>query len=163
MSTTKKQKRKDRKKTPAAVPTNANPGAVPERKPRRWFRWLLAAAFLFIAASLTYGLIDYVLFPRIPAELVGTWRVQGGPQNGVILHFDRNGDFEARYALGDKQGGVHARAEIDSSDHKKLRIVSTNSKTGRRMTKIHIIRSLTESEMLLEDPTGTVSRLIRLE
>jgi hypothetical protein len=164
MSATKKQKARKTPKQP--VPPAAKPSTSPqvqEKKSPRWLRWGFAAACLFVAAIATYGLIDYVLFPRIPSELVGKWRVQGGPQDGVTLQFQRNGDFEARLEFGGKEGGVHGRAELDNADDKKLRIVSTDSRTKRKITKIHIIRSLTENELLLEDPTGTVSKLVRLE
>jgi hypothetical protein len=109
----------------------------------------------------TYALVDFVFWPRIPAELVGTWRVVEGPQQGVILKFDRNGAFEARIAVGDEGAIVRALAELDETDDKVLRISSTNPHTGRTTTKKHIIRSLTENSLLLEDPTGSVSSLVR--
>jgi hypothetical protein len=109
------------------------------------------------------ALIENVLWPRIPAALVGTWRAADGPQAGVALEFRRNGDFTARVTLGGQGGEVHARAEIDRADPKVLRIISTHPQTGQTTIRTHIIRSLTEKELLLEDPTGMVSRLARVE
>ncbi|HMF18152.1 MAG TPA: hypothetical protein VKE98_13150 [Gemmataceae bacterium] len=165
MSATKKEKSKKTRKNnaPLASGATSNLPQVQGKKPRRWLRWLLTAACVFITAVLTYGLVDYVLWPRIPTALVGTWRVQGGPQDGVTLQFQRNGDFQARLKRGEEGAIVHARAEVDGTDEKKLRIVSTDARTKKKITKIHIIRSLTDNELLLEDPTGTVSKLIRQE
>jgi hypothetical protein len=124
---------------------------------------LVAGVCLAGAAAATYYLVDYVLFTRIPAALAGTWVVQGGKQDGVRLEFQRNGNFLARLSIGGEAGVVHARAEVDPTDEKVLRITSTDQMTGRNMTKTHIIRSLTEKELLLEDPTGEISKLVRVE
>ncbi len=155
---------KSRRQRAASVAgLTSSPAVAREGRPRHWLMWALAAVFLVGGAVVTYGLVDYVFWPHIPVALAGTWRVQGGSQQGVTLQFDRDGAFQARMALGGKEGTVHGRAEVDSSDDKVLRIISTNPQTGQTMTRIHIIRSLTDNELRLEDPTGRVSTLVRLE
>jgi hypothetical protein len=165
MSTMRKSRAHKGRSDKSAPAANArsNPPVAPEKKRRRWVPWILASICLVAGAYITYGLVDNVLWPCIPASLVGTWRVQGGPQDGVTLDFQPNGDFQARLALGGKGGVVHARAELDQADDKVLRIVATDPQSGQRTTKVHIIRLLTQNELHLEDPTGTVSRLVRLE
>jgi hypothetical protein len=165
MSTARKERSRRRRggKATAAPRTTGNPPPVPERRPRRWLAWLLAPFILVGAGILTCALIDNVLWPRIPAALVGTWRAQEGPQAGVTLKFQRNGAFEARMAMGETGAVVHAVAETDSGDDKVLRIVSTDPQTGQKTTKMHLIKSLTDRELVLQDPTGMVSRLVRVE
>jgi len=163
MSTARKDRtaRRHREKVKAVPRTTSSPPAVREKPPRRWLAWLLAPVCLMGGGVLTCALIDNVLWPRIPAALVGTWRAQEGPQAGVTLVFQRNGDFQARMEMGDKGAVVHARAETAGADDKELRIVSTDPKTGKTTTKLHTIKSLTENELVLVDPLGMESRLVR--
>ncbi len=132
------------------------------RRPRRWLVWLLACVCLVGAAAATYYLVDFVLWPRIPSALVGTWQVKGGKQNGVTLEFRANGAFQAKAQVGGKVGAVYGTAVIEPDNDKALTITSTDA-SGQRIKKTHIIRALTENELTLEDPTGEVSRLVRLE
>jgi uncharacterized protein (TIGR03066 family) len=153
-----KRRHKDRSTGPAAAPA----GGVSRRPKasRHWLRWAIAAALCAGAGFATYALVENVFWPRIPSALVGKWQVQGGPQDGVTLEFWANGAFEARARLNGKEGVVHARAELED---KVLRIVSTNQQTGQSVTKIHIIKSLTEHELIMEDPAGVVSQFVRVE
>jgi hypothetical protein len=104
-------------------------------------------------------LVDFVLWPRIPSELVGAWRSQGGEVGEVTLEFQPNGAFMAYTMVNGKKGGTLATAGVED---KLLHIKSTNPRTGKEETKTHVIRSLTESELTLEDPTGVVSKFVRL-
>src|SRR5262249_10232561 len=121
-----------REKAPSAAAnfTHQQP-ATRERKPRRWLMWVLAGIFLLGAAGGAYALVETVLWRRIRAARAGTWRVQGGEQDGVELEFRRNGAFQARMKMGGKGAIVHALAEVDADDEKVLRITSTNPQTGQ--------------------------------
>jgi hypothetical protein len=44
-----------------------------------------------------------------------------------------------------------------------LHIISANPQTKEEVTKSHIIRVLTEKELVMEDPAGGVSRFVRVE
>jgi uncharacterized protein (TIGR03066 family) len=122
--------------------------------------WLAGAVALYIGASATYYLVDFVIWPRVPSALVGQWRVVGGEQDGVVLRFLANGEFQARISKGEDRAIVEATAQVDGQ---KIRITSTNPITRERETKTHLIHQLTDVELTLEDPSGRVSRLIRIE
>jgi uncharacterized protein (TIGR03066 family) len=159
---TRKAKTRNARKGKPSLPAPGTPDQ-PRNQPkasRRWLVWLLAGCCLVGAGLATYYLVDYVLWPRIPRELVGKWQVSGGPQNGVILEFQANGAFQATLMEGIKGGVVFARAEVDGH---LLHIVSENRETGQQITKTHTIKKLTENELYLEDPTGSVIRHIRLK
>jgi len=134
-----------------------------ERNFRRWLVWFIVLVFLIGGGLSTYFLVDYVLWPRIPIALVGQWRGQGGSQNGVTLEFSSNGAFQARAMVEGKEGVVYARAQMDEADTKKLNIISMNPDTGKEEKKTHIIHSLTKTELVMEDPTGEVSKFVRLD
>ena len=143
------------------VHPQATGGAVARQRPpaRRWLVRCFAVVCLVGAAVTTYLLMENVLWPRIPAALVGEWRVEGGPTDGLMLEFHADGEFHARLMRDGQRGAVHARAEVESD---RLYITSVDGDTGREVTKTHIIRKLTENQLVLEDPTGIVSTLVRV-
>lgn len=127
---------------------------------RRRRIWFFAVVLGVLSAYGTYYLIEFVFWPRVPAELVGAWRVKGGPQDGVILEFLPNGLFQATIRRGDEGATVRARVQVED---KLLHVTSTNPRTGAAEIKTHIIHRLTETELDLEDPMGVTSRLLRVE
>jgi hypothetical protein len=132
--------------------------AAPTKGRRRI--WFFAAVLGLLSAYGTYYLVEFVFWPRVPAHLVGAWRVVGGPQDGVVLEFLPNGLFQATISNGKEGAAVRARARVEG---KLIHIASTNPGTGAAETKTHIIHRLTETELALEDPVGVVSRLVRVE
>lgn len=132
---------------------------TPPTKGRRRI-WFFAVVIGLLSAYGTYYLVEFVFWPRVPAELVGAWRVMGGPQDGVILEFLPNGLFQAMIRKGEEGATVRARVQVEDN---LVHITSTNPRTGAAETKTHIIHRLTETELDLEDPMGVISRLVRLE
>jgi uncharacterized protein (TIGR03066 family) len=137
---------------PAAAP------AAPAPPPRRRLRWLGVACCFVLACGTAYVLAENFLVTRIPEALVGTWKVVGGEQDGVTLRFHRNGAFEAHVRRGDQEPVVRGHVEVED---KQVHIISQDSATGAKDKKTHIIRSISENEMVLEDPRGVASRLVR--
>jgi hypothetical protein len=88
--------------------------------------------------------------------------VQDSKQD-VTLEFLRNGTFTARAKVAGQEGVVHARAQLDGANEKVLHIISVNPQTKEEVTKSHIIHVLTEKELVMEDPSGGVSRFVRVE
>lgn len=122
--------------------------------------WFFAVVLGLVSAYGTYFLVEFVFWPGVPAELVGAWRVKGGPQDGVILEFLPNGLFQATISKGEEGATVRARVRVEDN---LVHITSTNPRTGAAETKSHIIHRLTETELDLEDPIGAISRLVRVE
>jgi uncharacterized protein (TIGR03066 family) len=138
---------------------NPEPRAGP-RKPRWWRRLLVAVCCFLAAGMLTYALFEYCLPGKVPSALVGKWVVQGGEQAGVTLEFGRHGAFQARVTVDDRVGGFDGRAEVEDD---QLRTFSVNPDTGKEEAKTHVIKKLTETELILQDPRGASSTLVRLE
>jgi uncharacterized protein (TIGR03066 family) len=115
----------------------------------------------FLAAGLvTYLLFEYCLPGKVPSALVGKWVVQGGEQACVTLEFRRHGAFQARVTVDGRVGGFDGRAEVDGE---QLRIFSVNPDTGKEEAKTHVIKRLTETELILQDPRGVSSTLVRAD
>jgi hypothetical protein len=164
MSTTRKARTKRSRKDKRPASANPPPAASTDqpRPARRWFAWLLILTCLVGGGVTTYFLLEFFIWPRIPSALVGQWRAQDGIQD-VTLEFLPNGAFKARAKVAGKEGVVHARAQLDDANEKVLHIISVNPETGKEVKKTHIIRALTEQELVMEDPTGGVSKFVRVE
>jgi uncharacterized protein (TIGR03066 family) len=149
------------RKRMARVLSRDTPGTPARQRKSPFWRRLLAVVCSFVAAAvLTYAFFEYWLPGKVPSALVGKWAVQGGEQAGVTLEFRRHGAFQARVNVGGKMGGVDGRAEVEGDN---LRIFSVNPQTGIEEAKTHLIKKLTETELILQDPTGISSTMVRLD
>jgi hypothetical protein len=112
------------------------------------------------AGMVSFVLFEYGLPGKVPDALVGKWLVRGGAQDGVTLEFRHNGAFRALVSRNGQMGVVEGRVEADEN---ALHIFSVNPHTRREELKMHIIKKLTYEEMVLEDPAGICSTLVRME
>ena len=150
-------KRKARKQ--AANPRPAAPGNPPPRGGRRLFRWAVVLMAIALAAGTSYALFDYVLPSRLPAELLGTWRVVEGDMRGATLEFRRDGTMLGTFIQGDKEGTIEATVEVEG---KTLRTTTVNPFTKRPETGAQTIIALTDTEFVTEEPRGSRIRMERV-
>jgi uncharacterized protein (TIGR03066 family) len=127
--------------------------SAPEAPPRRrwlpqWAATLLAVA---LAAGATFALFEFVLLARLPAAVVGQWRVVGGEMDGATFEFRRDGTMVGKLTVQGKEGLIEGKAEVSG---KTLRTTTTNPFTGRAETGTQTIVSLTERELVTEDGKG---------
>jgi uncharacterized protein (TIGR03066 family) len=101
----------------------------------------------------------YLLPGRIPPQLVGQWRVVGGPMDGTIFEFQGNGTMIGRKSLGDKEGLIEGTAEATGQT---LRTTTTNPFTRKAETGTQTIVTLTENEFVTDDHRGTRVTMIRV-
>jgi uncharacterized protein (TIGR03066 family) len=161
MSITRKGLSKRACKRIACALSSRTPQAPARRPKSRFWRKLLVLITCFAAAGMvTFVLFEYVVPGNVPSALVGKWVVQGGEQDGVTLEFQRHGAFQARVNVADRVGGFDGRAEVEGEN---LHIFSVNPQTGIEEAKTHIIKKLTETEVVLQDPRGISSTLVRRE
>jgi uncharacterized protein (TIGR03066 family) len=149
-------KRKDRKL--AAKPRAAVPAQQSHR--RRWLARLpLVVLVIAVVAGASYALFDYVLPARLPAELVGTWRVVEGDMRGATMEFRRNGTMLGKFVQGDKEGIIEGTAEVDGNT---LRTTTVNPYTRRPETGAQTIITLTDTEFVTEEARGSRIRMERV-
>jgi uncharacterized protein (TIGR03066 family) len=135
------------KKSKAAPQTRGTPsqsGLFP--------KWAVALAVVAIGATATYALFAYVIFPKIPNELVGRWRVVSGQLQGATFEFHRNGTMIGTMTVNGKDNMLEGTAQ---SDGKTLHTTTTNPLTGKAETGTQTIVTLTETEFVTEDARGT--------
>src|SRR5437773_1673120 len=61
-------------------------------------RWAVLGLGLLIAAGVTWGIMEFVVWNKLPRELVGTWEVVQGPPEyqEAVFEFQRSGKMIGR-------------------------------------------------------------------
>src|SRR5262249_39734810 len=74
--------------------------------------WLLRGLCL-LAALGPWLFLEFVVWNRLPAGLVGKWVVQGGEQNGATFDFYRGGTLQGRLNFGGKEALLNASVAVE--------------------------------------------------
>jgi uncharacterized protein (TIGR03066 family) len=122
-------------------------------------RWAVILLTVAIVAGVSFATFELLLPGRIPPQLVGQWRVVGGPMDGTIFEFQSNGTMIGRKSLGDKEGLIEGTAEATGET---LRTTTTNPFTRKAETGTQTIVTLTENEFVTDDHRGTRVTMIRV-
>jgi uncharacterized protein (TIGR03066 family) len=134
---------------------------VARPSPSRRGRWLLIALALVVCAA-TWGFFELVVWNTLPSELVGKWVVVKGPPEyrDAIFDFHRNGTMEGRINVKGNEFIIKANVRVEGD---KIHSTSKNPTTGEEKTQVQIIRSLTATELVVEDEQGKVTKMERVK
>ena len=121
---------------------------------RRLLLVLLAAG---IAAG-TWAFFEFVVWNKLPAELVGKWVVQGGEQDGATFDFYRNGSMVGRINNRGKMDIVEADVAVEGNT---LFITTQHPLTKAELTKKQTIKTLDATRLVLQDEQNHVFRMER--
>lgn len=124
---------------------------------RRGLLLILIAVGVCLA---TWALFEFVIWSQLPSRLVGKWSVVSGPAEyeGAVFDFYRNGTMEGRVNLKGDLGIIKAKVRVEGD---KIHSTSKHPKTGEEKTQVQIIRSLTDTELVVEDEQGKLMKLQR--
>jgi hypothetical protein len=123
-------------------------------------RWAIITMCVLLAFGGTLAFSEYFVFSKIPAELVGQWVVQGGPQHGATFDFSRRGTLEAHF---NGQGFDHPLNGTIAVEDKLLRITTRNPHTNRDETRTCIIRELTAESLIVEFEKNETFKMVRVK
>ena len=137
--------------------TQPNPAAAHAR-PTSWKRLAALGLCLLLAAGGTWAFMEFVVWNKLPPELVGKWVVQGGEQDGATFDFYRNGTMVGRINNRGMEGVIDARVAVDGE---LLLITTQNPRTKGDETKKHTIKTLNGQQLVLQDEQGNVFRMER--
>jgi uncharacterized protein (TIGR03066 family) len=152
-----KQGQRKRRGRTSAPPDQPAPRQDQGRGP--WWRWPVIAVCLLAGAGAGYFIFDQYVWGRLPSELVGTWGVQGGEQDGATLEFHSDGAFRARINNHGREDIILSRVTAEGD---VLRFTSTHRTTGQVSVQTQTIKKLTATELVLEDGQGQLFRCVRL-
>lgn len=113
-------------------------------------RFLLVLLAVGVAAG-TWAFFEFVVWNRLPPDLVGKWVVQGGEQDGATFDFFRNGTMVGRINVHGKEGIINAQVRVEGNT---LHSTTTNPNTGAAETRTQTIESLTNTALVLQDDRG---------
>src|SRR5260370_30129842 len=101
-------------------------------------QWMWLAVCLLLAAGGTLAVFHFFIWNKVPADLVGTWVVQGGPMSGGTFEFAPDGAMEMRHEGADV--GMKGRVTVHG---KTLQTITYNRTTQREESHRSTIRELT--------------------
>lgn len=123
-------------------------------------RWAVLVCCLIIAAGGSWAFAEFVLWNKIPAELVGKWVVVGGEQDGATFDFYRNGTMVGNVNIQGRHGIVNATVAVEGD---KLHTTTRNPNTGRFETRSQTIKTLDRHSLELVDGRGQTLNLSRAD
>jgi uncharacterized protein (TIGR03066 family) len=115
---------------------------------------------LLLAAGGTWAVFEFVIWSKVPSALLGKWVVEGGEQDGANFDFFRDGTMVGRVNLRGSEGIIKARVRVEGD---KLILITQNSQTGQTVLRTQRIRTLTRTELVLEDGKGQLTRMSRAD
>ncbi len=148
------RKRRSRKAAPAG-----NHTPLRDQGGRPWWHWAVIVVCVLAGAATGYFIFDQYVWARVPPELVGTWGVEGGEQDGATLEFQRNGEFRGRVNNRGREEII--KSQVTAAGN-VLRFTSAHPTTGQVSVQTQTIKKLTATELVLEDEKGRVFRCVRL-
>jgi len=125
----------------------------------------IVISLLLLAAGATAGtwaFFEFVVWNRLPSELVGRWEVIQGPREykDAVFEFHRSGKMIGYLNQNEKVGLLKAEIRIEGD---KIYSTTHQQETGQEATTVQTIRSLTAREFVVEDPKGNRTHMRRIE
>src|SRR5262245_55932537 len=84
------------------------PRPAPARSLFARYRGALLLLLALGAAGATWAVFEFVVWAKVPSELVGKWVVMEGPDEGGTIDFYRNGTMVAKVNLAGRLGIIEA-------------------------------------------------------
>jgi uncharacterized protein (TIGR03066 family) len=124
-------------------------------------RWAVILLCLVFAGGGAWAFAEFVIFNKLPAEIVGKWEVHGGAQDGAVFDFFRGGTMIAH--LNNTNGNLFIIKAEASVEGKQLFTTTRQPSTGQVKTSVSHIRELTRNSLVLESEEGEVTRMVRMD
>jgi uncharacterized protein (TIGR03066 family) len=121
-------------------------------------RWAWVGLFLLLAGGGTLAVSYFLIWNKLPPELVGKWEVQGGPLSGGTFEFSRDGTLKMRHLSQGKDVALDGRVTVEG---KALLLTTQNPQTRVEKTHRSMIQELTATTLILELEKGDVLKMVR--
>ena len=144
---------------------NKNQPAPPLRLPQTPrsspLRWFVLGLGLLLAAGGSWAFAEFVVWNRLPGELVGTWEVVQGPPEykEAVFEFYRSGKMVGH--LNDK-GNLRVMNAVVRVEEDKLIITTRQPSTGEEHVSVQTIRKVSDRELVVADEGGRIMKMVRL-
>ena len=150
------------KKSKAGKQRMPQPGPVTRPSSGFGRKALLVIPLLLLAVGGTWAFFEFVVWNRLPSELVGRWEVTQGPREykDAVFEFYRSGKMIGYLNENDKVGLIKAEIRIDGD---KIYSTTRHQQTGQERTTVQTIRTLTSREFVVEDAKGIRTHMRRMD
>jgi hypothetical protein len=134
---------------------------APRQGPSSAKFWAVLGLCLAVATGGTWALMEFVVWNKLPSELVGTWEVVQGPPEykEAVFTFYRDGKLVGR--LNDKGNLRIMNAQVDVNEY-KIYITTRQPSTGKEYVSVQSIRTLNEREVVVADAHGSIMKMTRI-
>ncbi len=149
----------------APLKNNKNPAQpIPAKQPGTGaspWRWIAILAALVGTAVGSWAVMEFVVWNRLPSELVGRWEVVEGPPeySEAVFEFFRSGALVGR--LNDNGNLRIMNASVRLEDD-KLYVTTRRPSTGEEHVSVQTVKTLSEREFVVADSRGKIMRMLRL-
>jgi len=123
-----------------------------------WKSRVLPVTGVVVCAVATWLVFEFVVWNKLPSDLVGKWVVEGGLQDGATFDFYRNGTMRGRVNAGGMEALVKATVRVEGAI---LYSTTVNPRTKMAETREQTIETLTNDTLVLKDEQGSRLRLAR--
>lgn len=134
--------------------------ALPARRalPRRW---VVLALLVVVMAAATWLVLEFIVWNRLPGELVGRWAVVQGPPeySEAIFEFHRSGRMFGHVNDRGNVAIIQADVRVEGD---QLYSTTKHPRTGAERVTVQTIRSLTAQKLVVADEAGRELVLARV-
>lgn len=123
--------------------------------------WGLAALCLFAAAG-TWAVLEFVVWNRLPGQLVGRWEVASGPPEykDAVFEFHRSGKMIGHLNVREELRIINADIRVEGD---KIFSTTRHPRTGKEITTSQTVRVLTDRQLVIEDQAGNRLTMTRAD
>src|SRR5262249_11704509 len=118
--------------------------------------WLVLGVLL--AGGGTLAVLEFLVWNRVPPELVGKWRVEQGSEFSGTFDFSRDGRLDVRLTAQGRDIQLKSRASVRG---KTLRTTPENASGRPEETREWTILELTADSLILEMENGQTLKMVR--
>jgi uncharacterized protein (TIGR03066 family) len=148
------------KSKPKANPIPPAPVAHAQ-KGTSWKLRALLGLCLLVSAGGTWAITEFVVWNKLPQELVGKWEVVQGPPEfeEAEVQFHRSGKMIGHFNDRGMDRPMEADVRVEGD---KLYITTRRPSTGEEHVSVQTIRTLNERQLIVADERGMVIRMARI-
>jgi hypothetical protein len=121
---------------------------------------VLIGLFLVLAAVSALAVRDFLVWNKLPQEMIGLWEVGEGSMKGGTFEFMPNGTMEVQ--VYNKKKHITHKTRVVVRD-KTLFITARDPLALQAVTSESIIRELTADTLILELEKGEVLKMVRVD
>jgi uncharacterized protein (TIGR03066 family) len=154
MNKSTKSKKQPQKHVPAIPPAKGAGG-------NGLRMWCILAVALLITAGATLAIMEYVVWNKLPSELVGRWEVVHGPDEykEAVFEFHRSGKLIGHLNHNGNLQMMKADVRVEAD---KLFITTRRQSTGEVHVSVQTITKLNERHLVVMDEVGRDMKLARI-